>query len=110
METAMALFEDLAKGAATPTGLMVGIGAALLMPVLAPAASGVLRPTARAVMRTGIMLYRGTIEPISAAVTDLVTEAQLELATASSGSGAAASGDEQKEQPKSPRHKARGGS
>jgi len=107
METTMALLEDLAKGAATPTGLMVGIGTALLMPMLAPAASSVLRPAAKAVLRTGIVLYRSTIEPISTAVNDLVTEAQLELATASTST---ASKDEQKGQPKSPRPKPRSSS
>ncbi|HYZ21296.1 MAG TPA: hypothetical protein VE690_03980 [Rhodopila sp.] len=83
----MALLDDLAKGG-TPTGLAVGIGAALLTPVLLPAVSSVLRPAAKAVMRTGITLYRQTVEPLAAAVGNLVTEAQLELA-ASSGARAA---------------------
>ena len=82
----MALFDDIAKGAATPTGLAVGIGAALLAPVLAPAASQIIRPAAKAVLRTGITLYRSAVEPVTAAVGSLVTEAQLELAAASAGS------------------------
>jgi hypothetical protein len=83
----LALLDDLAKGG-TPTGLAVGIGAALLTPVLLPAVSSVLRPATKAVMRTGITLYRQTVEPLAAAVGNLVTEAQLELA-ASSGARAA---------------------
>jgi hypothetical protein len=82
----LALLDDLAKGGA-PTGLAVGIGAALLTPMLLPAVSSVLRPATKAVVRTGITLYRQTMEPLAAAVGNLVTEAQLELA-ASSGSRA----------------------
>lgn len=77
----MALLDDLAKGGA-PTGLAVGIGAALLTPMLLPAVSSVLRPATKAAMRTGITLYRQTVEPLAAAVGNLVTEAQLELAAA----------------------------
>lgn len=86
----MALLEDIAKGATTPTGLAIGIGTALLTPLLVPAASRALRPAAKAVLRTGITLYRSTVEPISDAVSGLVTEAQLELASALTGTSAAA--------------------
>jgi hypothetical protein len=79
----VALLDDLAKGA-TPETVAIGIGAALLAPVLVPAVSSVLRPAAKAVLRTGIMLYRTAAEPVSAAVGDLVAEAQLELAAARS--------------------------
>ncbi len=105
----MALFDDIAKSAATPTGLAVGIGAALLAPVLAPAASQILRPAAKAVMRTGIMLYRSTFEPVTAAVSSLVTEAQLELAAASAGSAQPAATASEPAAPEAPRpHKRRG--
>jgi hypothetical protein len=77
----VALLDDLAKGA-TPETVAIGIGAALLAPVLVPAVASVLRPAAKAVLRTGITLYRSAAEPVSAAVGDLVTEAQLELAAA----------------------------
>lgn len=78
----MAILEDVTK-VANPAGLAIGAGAALLVPVLAPALSQWLRPAAKAAMRTGITLYRSTMEPITAAVGDLVTEAQLELAASS---------------------------
>lgn len=84
----MALLDDLAKGA-TPGNLLIGVGAALLAPVLAPAMSSVLRPAARTAMRTGITLYRGAVEPLSAALGSLVAEAQMELATASAAGSAA---------------------
>ncbi|HET9146409.1 MAG TPA: hypothetical protein VFN77_00025 [Acetobacteraceae bacterium] len=78
----MALFEDFAKDA-SPTGLMTGIGVVLLTPVLAPAMTRVLRPTAKGILSAGITLYRGVMEPVSDAVGNLVAEAQLELAAAS---------------------------
>jgi hypothetical protein len=78
----LALLDDLSKGM-TPTNLVLGVGAALLAPVVVPALSSVLRPAAKAVLRTGITVYRSAMEPISATVGNLVTEAQMELATAS---------------------------
>ncbi len=105
----MAIFDDIAKSAATPTGLAVGIGAALLAPVLAPAASQILRPAAKALMRTGITLYRSAVEPVAAAVGSLVTEAQLELAASAGSARAAAAAPEPtaSETPR-PSHKRRG--
>ena len=50
-----------------------GAGAASLV-------SRVLRPGAKFFVRTGITLYRTAMEPVSAVVGELVTEAQLELA------------------------------
>ena len=102
----MALLDDLAKG--SPVGLVVGVGAGLLAPALAPAITGVLRPAAKAVMRTGIMLYRGAMEPLGAAVGELVAEAQVELAAASAGS-AAATAPEPPDHPQKPRHHKRQG-
>lgn len=104
----MALLDDLAKDV-SPAGLATGIGAALLMPILAPVASGVLRPAAKAMMRTGITLYRTTLEPIGAAVGDLVTEAQLELATAQVATPppASAKSDNKSDHPKPSRAKRR---
>ena len=97
----MAVLEDLAKGA-TPETLTIGLGAALLAPILAPAASSILRPAAKPVIRTGITLYRSIAEPTGAAVGSLVTEAQLELAAGakpapSEGMHAAASPRPQKQ-------------
>ena len=80
----MALLEDLTKDA-SPTGLMTGIGAVLLAPILAPAVTRVLRPAAKGILSTGITLYRGVMEPVGSAFGSLVAEAQLELATARAG-------------------------
>jgi hypothetical protein len=62
----------------------------LLTPVLLPVISSVLRPAAKTVMRTGITVYRQTMEPLAAAVSSLITEAQLELAASSGSQGAQA--------------------
>jgi hypothetical protein len=92
----LALFEDLAKGS-TPAGILVGIGAGLLAPVVAPAVTGVLRPAAKALIRTGITVYRGAMESISAEFGNLVAEAQLELATATASSAATTGASESDE-------------
>lgn len=85
----MALLEGLAKNP-TPTGLAVGLGAALTAPFLLPAVSRTVRPVAKAALRSGITLYRGAAEPVSAIISDLVTEAQLELASSRAGQPGAA--------------------
>ncbi|MBV8912783.1 MAG: hypothetical protein JOZ05_07065 [Acetobacteraceae bacterium] len=105
----MALLDDLTKGA-TPGTVAIGVGAALLAPLLAPALSSVLRPAVKAVVRTGITVYRSAMEPISAAVGNLVAEAQMELATASAAPATEATGSTQTEDARPPRgHKRRGG-
>lgn len=78
----MALMEDLTRGA-TPVNLAIGVGAVLLAPLLAPTVASVLRPAAKGIVSTGITLYRGAMEPLSAAIGSMVTEARMELVTAS---------------------------
>lgn len=80
----MALLEDFAKNP-TPTGLAVGVGAALIAPFLLPAVSNTMRPVAKAALRSGITLYRSAAEPVSAMIGNLVAEAQLELASSRAG-------------------------
>ena len=86
----MAFLDDLTKAASSPAGLVTGVGAALLTPVLAPTVSRVLYPGARALLSAGITLYRSAAEPISAALEELVTEAQMELATSNAARASAA--------------------
>jgi hypothetical protein len=104
----LALFEDIAKGS-TPGGILVGIGAGLLAPVLAPAVTGVLRPAAKALLRTGITVYRSAMEPITAEVGSLVAEAQLEMATASAAAAASTAAPEPAETTHKPRQQKRPG-
>jgi len=93
--------DDLAKGA-TPETVAIAIGATLLTPLLAPAMSSVLRPAAKALLRTGITLYSSAAEPIGAGVGDLITEAQLERAASKAAPADAPSSAA------SPRHPKRG--
>lgn len=75
----MAVFEDMFKGGGMP-GLAIGIGAAMLAPVLLPAVGKAMRPLAKAVIKTGISAYRETTAQISAATSSIVEEARGELA------------------------------
>ncbi len=84
----MALLEDLAKGV-TPTGIAVSIGTVVLAPYVVPALASVFRPAAKGVLSTGISLYRQAMEPVSKAMSGLVAEAQLELASAKAASASA---------------------
>lgn len=86
----MAFLDDLTKSASSPAGLAAGVGTVLLTPLLAPAVSRVLYPGAKALLSAGITAYRSAAEPISAAIGQLVTEAQMELATAKAGTVPAA--------------------
>jgi hypothetical protein len=78
----MALLDDVTKTFTSPTGLALGVGTLILAPVLAPVVASVARPLAKAVLSTGIGLYRQTMEPLSHAVSDLVAEARMEMAGA----------------------------
>ncbi|MEZ0167805.1 DUF5132 domain-containing protein [Microvirga sp. TS319] len=72
----MALYDDMLKGMnGSGAGLVTGVGALLLAPVLLPAMGRVIRPVARLVLESGIVLYRETGETIA----DLVSEARAEL-------------------------------
>lgn len=84
----MALLEDMAKGV-TPTGIAVSIGTVVLAPYVVPALASVFRPAAKGVLSTGISLYRQAMEPVSKAMSGLVAEAQLELASAKAAAASA---------------------
>ena len=55
--------------------MIVGIGVF----VLAPTVGRVLRPAAKAVIRSGIVLYRETVAEVGEAASDLVGEVRAEL-------------------------------
>lgn len=97
----MALLDDIAKDV-TPTGIAMSVGTVLLAPILLPAVSNVLRPVAKGVLSTGIQLYRQAAEPVSRAMSGLVTEAQLELASAKAAANmpAPAGGEEAAKPPR----------
>jgi hypothetical protein len=88
----MALFEDLFKGGNIVAGLAIGIGAAVLGPVIIPA----LRPIAKTIIKTGLIAYdqgRLALADLGERTGDIMAEAQSELADATSS---ASDPDEQK--------------
>lgn len=82
----MALFEDMFEGVGG-TGLGI-IGAVILAPILLPVIGGVVRPAAKAVLKTGIGLYREA----ATAANDVYQEAASELATQPGSAAAPATG------------------
>lgn len=65
------------------TGLAIGIGAAVLGPVLIPALANAAKPLVKAAIKGGILLYQKGRESVAEAgemVEDLVAEAKVELA------------------------------
>lgn len=74
----MALIDDMFKGNLV-TGLAIGIGAVLLGPMVVQTVGSVLRPTAKAVIKGGMVFYRETLGEIGEMASDLVAEAKAEL-------------------------------
>jgi hypothetical protein len=81
-EKTMALFDDMLKGGNIVTGVAVAIGAAVLVPVIAPAVGGLLRPAAKAVIKGGILTYdygRQAVAQLSEMGSDLAAEARADV-------------------------------
>jgi hypothetical protein len=77
----MALFDDLFKGGNIVAGLAIGIGAALVAPVVIPA----LRPIAKSIIKAGLIAYdqgRLALAELSEHSGDIVAEVRTELAEA----------------------------
>ena len=74
----MALIENMFKGNLV-TGLAIGVGTVLLGPTVLQTIGGVLRPTAKAVIKSGMVFYRETLGEIGEMASDLVAEAKAEL-------------------------------
>ncbi|WP_420266228.1 DUF5132 domain-containing protein [Candidatus Magnetominusculus dajiuhuensis] len=75
---------DLFKGNAL-SGLAIGIGAAVLSPVIIPILASVVKPLTKAAIKGGIIAYGRGIElaaEIGEVVEDLVVEAKAELVEA----------------------------
>jgi hypothetical protein len=69
------LKSDIAKA------LAVGIGASILAPIVIPAVAVVVRPLAKAMIKTGIVVYergRETVAEVGEVIEDLVAEARAE--------------------------------
>ena len=77
----MAVLEDMFKGS-LGAGLIVGVGALVLGPVIAPAVVGVIRPLAKGVIKAGIYAYDRASEglaQINEMTGDIVAEARSEM-------------------------------
>lgn len=75
----MALFDDMLKGAGG-SGLVAGAAALLLAPLVLPVVGRALRPVAKTVLKTGIVLYRDLSHQVEGAMSGIVDEARAELA------------------------------
>ena len=77
----MALFENGFKGNIF-AGLAIGIGTAIVAPMIIPALSQAMKPLARAAVKSGLMLYESGKEKfaeVSEIVEDMVAEARAEM-------------------------------
>jgi hypothetical protein len=75
----MALFDN---GLKIGTPILLGIGVLILAPVIAPAAASVLKPLAKATIKTGLSLVQKGRELISEAaesLEDIAAEVKAEL-------------------------------
>ena len=77
----MAFLEDMFKGNLGTT-LAVGVGVAVVGPLLTPIIGGVLRPAAKAVIKVGLLAYEAGREgaaQLNEMSGDIVAEARSEL-------------------------------
>ena len=74
--------EDLFEDVGTP-GIIAGIGALVLAPIVIPAIAKIGKPIAKAAIKGGITLYeksKGAVAETGEVLEDLVAEARAELA------------------------------
>lgn len=74
----MSMLEDAFKGGNIATGLAVGVGAAVLIPLAMP----VLRPLSKVAVKAGLSVYdqgRVAFAELSERTNDLVAEARAEM-------------------------------
>ncbi|MBD2448786.1 DUF5132 domain-containing protein [Nostoc sp. FACHB-152] len=73
---------DLVEDAGAP-GIIAGIGAVLLAPVLIPVVAGIGKPIAKSIIKGGIVAYeksKGAFAELGETWEDIVAEAKAELA------------------------------
>lgn|SRR5690606_24005976 len=74
----MSMLEDAFKGGNIATGLAVGVGAAVLIPLAMP----ILRPLSKVAVKAGLSVYdqgRVAFSELSERTNDLVAEARAEM-------------------------------
>ncbi|MBD2202621.1 DUF5132 domain-containing protein [Calothrix sp. FACHB-1219] len=73
---------DLMENAGRP-GLIAGIGAVLLAPVILPVVAGIGKPVAKSIIKGGILAYeksKGAFAELGETWEDIVAEAKAEIA------------------------------
>jgi hypothetical protein len=60
-------------------GLAIGVGAIILGPTAVRTLGSILRPTAKTLIKSGLVFYRETLSEIGEMAVDLVAEARAEL-------------------------------
>jgi hypothetical protein len=78
----MAKITDFVEDAGAP-GIIAGIGAVLLAPVVLPVVAGVGKPLAKSLIKGGISLYeksKGAFAELGETWEDIVAEARAEIA------------------------------
>ena len=93
----MALFDDMVQGLTSSwvPSVLVGVGVALVAPIVVPALAGSMRPLAKAVMKGGMLVYDKGAEVIAEAseqLSDMLAEARSELDAAAAAAAAHANG------------------
>ena len=84
----MAIFNDVLKGGNIVTGLAIGVGFALLAPVVKP----LIRPIAKSAIKAGLAAYdqgRIALAELSEQTSDVVAEARSEMEGEAASSGEA---------------------
>ncbi|MFI5293943.1 MAG: DUF5132 domain-containing protein [Thermodesulfovibrionales bacterium] len=79
----MGLLDDVFKGGNVITGLAIGIGAAVLGPVVLPILAGAAKPLAKAAIKGGLALCakgKESAAEFGEVFEDIVAEAKAELA------------------------------
>ncbi|NJL11118.1 MAG: DUF5132 domain-containing protein [Calothrix sp. SM1_7_51] len=75
---------DFVEDAGAP-GIIAGIGAVILAPVLIPVVAGVGKPVAKSLIKGGILLFeksKGAFAELGETLEDMVAEARSEIAEA----------------------------
>lgn len=73
-------------------GVLVGVGAVLLAPVVIPALAGILRPVAKAAIKGSLITYnkfKETTAEVIESIEDLAAEAKAEVNVAAEAAAAA---------------------
>jgi hypothetical protein len=88
----MALFENGVLGNGLTTPLLLGLGAAIVVPAVVPVVATAMKPLVKGVIKVGVSLYeRGNeaIAEMGEVLEDLVAEAKSEMAAGQKAAGPA---------------------